>query len=277
MHEGQRGASDARTLLVRMTRCWREAVLAVVVFAPLALFLAGDPIPQDLQYHAFADERTGFGVRNFFNVASNIPFLLVGVAGLWIVLAGAKIGASRSWAVFFIGTGLVSLGSGYYHWAPGNETLVWDRLAMTLGFMGLFVALVSEHVGEKSELVLLAAAVATGIASVAWWRHTDDLRLYYWVQLAPFLAILFVLVIFPGRYTRRMYLLYGLACYVFAKVAEVYDREIFALTSQSLSGHSLKHLLAAVGVLFVYLMLRRRIALPGQERKRAPQRPFWSD
>ncbi len=96
------------------------------------------------------------------------------------------------------------------------------------------------------------------MASVFWWRYTDDLRVYIWVQLAPLLAIPFILGLFPGRYTHRSYLLYGLLFYALAKVAEYYDKETYALTSLFVSGHSVKHLLAAMAPLYLLLMLRRR-------------------
>ena len=241
------------------TRYWREAVLLLVLVAPIALLLAGDPIAQDARLHRYADGRSFLGVPNFFDVASNLAFLLVGLAGLF---TGAwRSGASRSWLAAFLGTALVCFGSGYYHWAPDSERLVWDRLPMTLAFMGLFVALLSEHMGERLERVLLAPALIAGIASVLWWRYTDDLRLYIWVQLAPFLAILVVLFAFAGRYTHRAYLLHGLALYALAKISEAYDGEIYSLTARALSGHTLKHLLAACAVLMIYLMLVRRAPL----------------
>lgn len=246
--------------LLRPPFGWREAALIVLLIAPLAylLLLHGGPIPQDPGYHVFADGRTCLGMRNFGNVASNIPFLLVGVAGLLWCYRNPGTGAMRSWTVFFLGLALVCFGSGYYHWAPDSESLVWDRLPMTFAFMGLFAALLGEHLGEKLERVLLVPAVVVGIASVLWWKYSDDLRVYVWVQFAPLLAIPYVLAAFPGRYTHRRYLLYGVAFYVLAKVAEYFDREIYALTSQILSGHSLKHLLAAAAAFFVYLMLLRR-------------------
>jgi len=249
------------------TRYWREAVLLLVLVAPLALLLAGNPIPQDARLNNYADNRTFLGVPNFFDVASNLAFLLVGLAGLFT--GAARNGAARSWFVAFLGTALVCFGSGYYHWAPDSERLVWDRLPMTLAFMGLFVALVSEHIEERLERVLLAPALLAGIASVLWWHYTDDLRFYIWVQLAPFLAILVVLVAFPGRYTHRAYLLYVLVLYALAKISEVYDGEIYSVTAQALGGHALKHLLAACAVLVVYLMLLRRAPLPGRPAQTA--------
>ena len=237
---------------------WREAGLLVLVFAPLAcLFLFAGPIPQDQSFHALADRRTFLGVPNFADVASNLPFLLVGVAGvLWCFRIGA--GARNSWMVFFLGVALVFFGSGYYHLAPRDDSLVWDRLPMTVAFMGLLAALLSEHLFERIELPLLAAALAVGIASVLLWRHTGDLRVYIWVQAVGLLVIPYLLAAYPGRHTHRRYLLYGLGLYALAKAAELSDHQIFAATSGMISGHTLKHLLAAAAPFCVYLMLRRR-------------------
>ena len=240
----------------------RVALLTTIVLAPLLylLFLHA-PIPQDKGYHLFADARTCLGIPNFGNVASNLAFLLVGITGWLWCYKYLKTGARHAWMVFFFGVALVFVGSGYYHAMPNDHTLVWDRLPMTLAFMGLFTALLSEHLGTRFERAMLIPAIVIGVASVFWWRYTGDLRVYIWVQLAPLLAIPLVLAMFPGHYTHRIYLLYGLGCYVLAKVAEHYDQATYALTSLLVSGHSLKHLLAAMAPLFLYLMLRRREAL----------------
>jgi hypothetical protein len=237
----------------------RIAWLVAIIIAPLLyLLLLHAPIPQDKGYHLFADVRTCLGIQNFGNVASNLAFLLMGAIGALWCNRNLKSGARLSWMVFFVGVALVFAGSGYYHATPNDDTLVWDRLPMTLAFMGLFAALMSEHLGAQFEKPVLIPALVIGVASVFWWRYTDDLRVYIWVQGAPLLAIPFILAMFPGRYTHRIYLLYGLAFYALAKVAEYYDRETYALTSLFVSGHSVKHLLAAMAPLFLYLMLRRR-------------------
>lgn len=241
-----------------VSRYWRESVLTLVLLLLLAGIMVAGPMPQDPAYHDLADKRIFLGVPNFLNVASNIPFLLVGIAGIAFRLGRKGSRVSASWSVFFLGAALVCFGSAYYHWAPDNATLVWDRLPMALGFMGLFVALVSEHVNERCERIMLIPALVVGAASVAWWHFADDLRLYVWVQAIALVTVPLVIAMFPGRYTHRRYLLYGLGCYLLAKLAELWDREIFALTANALSGHSLKHLLAALGLFFVYLMLRRR-------------------
>lgn len=241
-----------------MHRYWREAALVLASLALLAGLMAVDSIPQDPAYHRFADTRAFLGVPNFLNVASNLLFLLAGAAGAAFCLAQSHSSARASWTTLFLGAALVSLGSGYYHWTPDDGRLVWDRLPMTFGFMGLLVAVVAEHAGDRFEHELLAAALIVGAASVAWWWLADDLRLYIWVQLAPLVVVLLALALFPGKYTHRVYLLYGLAAYVLAKIAEFYDRELFALTQGGLSGHTAKHALAALAVFLVYLMLRLR-------------------
>ena len=126
-----------------LQRYWREGLLILVPALSLIGLFSSESIPQDLTYHNFADQRVVAGIPNFANVASNIPFLAVGALGLGLCLR--RNGSSASWTAFFVGIGLVCLGSAYYHLFPQNATLVWDRLPITLAFMGLFVALLSEH------------------------------------------------------------------------------------------------------------------------------------
>lgn len=249
---------------------WRESALVLVLVLPLVLLFNGDPIAQDPRYHALADGRTLLGVPNFLNVASNFAFLLVALPGLQLAFSRSRPGAWRSWAVFFGGLALVCFGSAWYHWAPTSGSLVWDRLPMTFAFMGLFVAVLSEHVGEKVERRLLAPAIVLGVASILWWHYANDLRLYVWVQASPLLIALLLLTAFPARYSHRAYLLYALGLYILAKIFEIYDREIFVWTAQAVSGHTVKHLLAAGSGLFIWFMLKRRHPLPAESEHRSP-------
>jgi hypothetical protein len=88
------------------------------------------------------------------------------------------------------------------------------------------------------------------------------LRFYIWVQLVPLLTVPVLIVLFRPRHTHQWLLLIALALYGLAKVLETYDGEIFAWTGQSVSGHTLKHLLAASSCLAVLVMLRIRAASP---------------
>ncbi|MBI3778925.1 MAG: ceramidase domain-containing protein [Gammaproteobacteria bacterium] len=229
--------------------------------ATLAGVLLLPPITQDPEYHVFADRRGLLGIPNFLDVTTNLAFLAVGIAG--IVLCASRwhgIGARWAWMACFTGVALVSLGSGYYHVAPDNDSLVWDRLPMSIGFMALSVAVLSEHVSLRLEKYLLVPAIALGIASVIYWHYTDDLRLYVLVQFLPLLLLPVVLLLFKSPYPHRGLLLPALAIYVVSKLAEHYDTAVFAATGNILSGHSLKHLLAAAALFVVYRMLRARKA-----------------
>src|ERR1043166_6803997 len=117
-----------------LTPAWRVGIVALSALLPLGVLMMLPPIPQDPAYHAFADQCTLFGVPNFANVVSNVPFLLVGIVGVVLCVQRRLAGAQLCWFGFFVGLILIAFGSGYYHLAPNNETLVWDRLPMTVAF-----------------------------------------------------------------------------------------------------------------------------------------------
>lgn len=237
-----------------------QRVYLVLFLALVALIavLSLPPIPQDPAYHDFTDTRTFFGIPSFLNVATNLAFLIVGVLGVHACATGSVAGARSAWLTCFGGVALVGLGSSYYHLAPDNDTLVWDRLPMSVGFMALLVAVLAEHLRPRLEKILLAPAILLGAVSVLVWHLADDLRLYAWVQFMPLLVIPAVLLLFDSAYTHRRLLLVALAVYALAKLAEHYDRTVFEATGQIISGHSLKHLLAALALYIVYRMLQRR-------------------
>jgi hypothetical protein len=236
---------------------WRHLLLLAIVLGSLALMLSHDPLQQHAGYHRFADQRVVFGVPNFFDVSSNIAFLLVGVAGV-LFLARRTVSLRFAWLTFFLGVAIVSAGSGYYHANPNDGTLVWDRLPMTIAFMGLFAAILGEYVDERLGKILLVPAVLLGLFSVLYWRWFGDLRFYFWIQLIPLLTVPAVMILFRSRYSHGWVLLVALALYGLAKVPEAYDGEIFALTRQLFSGHTLKHLFAALSCLTALAMLWRR-------------------
>lgn len=243
---------------VLMKSNWRVTTLLVFIFGSLVWMFTLSPIPQDTAFHLFADSRSWLGIPNFLDVMSNIPFFIAGVLGLIAVRSSKEGSPLTGWLVLFAGIVLVSAGSAYYHWSPDNATLVWDRLPMTVGFMGLFVALSSEYVNEKLLKTLLIPAILVGAASVWYWHLTDDLRLYAWVQFMPLGSILIYLTLFKSRYTHSRLLLFALGLYVLAKVAETYDVDIYEAIGGLASGHTIKHLLAAAGCYALVVYVRNR-------------------
>lgn len=238
----------------------REALIALLLAALLPVLLAFAPIPQVPTYHDLADQRALFGIPHFWNVVSNLPFLVIGVMGLDL-LRRRPHEAAAGWTALFAGTALVAFGSSYYHYAPSDATLVWDRIPIGIAFMGFFVALLAEHFQGRASArakTLLVPLVVFSIATIYWWRATGDLSPWIWVQVAPMLAIVLALAVLPGRYTHRRYLAYALAWYLLAKLFELGDEPIMRWTAGAMSGHVLKHLAAAAGVWCFYVMLRKR-------------------
>jgi hypothetical protein len=249
----------------------RIALLAVVALLGIGGFLVlWPPIPQPLEYHNFADQRPLLGVPHCLNVLSNLPFLIVGVAGL-IYMAGpwsARPGAflqpaeRRPYWVFFLGLALTGVGSAYYHADPTNARLTWDRLPLTVAFMALFTAVLAERITWRLADWLLGPLVLLGMASVIYWDWTErqgagDLRPYLIVQFFPLAALPLLFLFLPARYTGTGDLIAALGCYVVAKVLELLDGQLYA-QGGIVSGHTLKHLVAGAGSYFVLLMLQRR-------------------
>ena len=239
-------------------------VLSIGAVVLVAAFFV-PPIPQDPAYHGFVDSRPFLGIANFGDVASNIPFLLVGLLGLVYL---AKGHARRSgpldsaFFVYFVGVGLVAFGSVYYHFNPNNETLFWDRLPMSIAFMALFSAFIADRIQERVGRLLLVPLVAVGLASVIYWHVSEqagagDLRFYGVVQFFPMVALPLICVLFRPRRLDGRYVAAMIGCYALAKVFEFFDHAIFEILGQTVSGHSLKHLAAAVAAYLALPMLKQ--------------------
>jgi hypothetical protein len=231
--------------------------------------LLAPAIPQDPTYHRLADARRWLGVPNALNVLSNAGFVLVGALGLRFL---GDTGAARQtfreagerwpYAVFFAGLLLTGLGSAYYHWAPGNPRLAWDRLPLAITLMGLLAAVIAERIGVRAALYLLGPLVAFAAASVGYWALTEqwgagDLRPYALVQFYPLVAIPLMIWLLPARYSGGAGLLTAAGIYGLAKLPELADAWVLSAT-RVVSGHTLKHLLAALAGYSVLRMLRHR-------------------
>jgi hypothetical protein len=244
-----------------------------IIFATvtIAIFLIPS-LPQNENYHHFADTRAIGGIHNAFDVLSNVFFLIVGLLGMRFVLNDRSaahpvqrfLDPRERWPylIFFAGVALTAFGSAYYHLHPDDARLVWDRLPMTLGFMSLLAATLNERISVKTGTRSLIPLLIFGVASVLYWNVTlarghNDLRPYVVAQFGSLLALLLLVAFFPPRYTRGADLIVSLLIYALAKVFEAADRPIFNLAG-IVSGHTMKHITAAVSAYWILRMLKLR-------------------
>lgn len=260
-----------------MKRDSKIILLGAVVVAGLVGTLGFlSPARQDPTYHRFADQRLWLDIPHAGDVLSNMFFAAAGLLGLvaLVMASRRKHPPAHFWrtpyAVFFVSVVLVSFGSAFYHWAPSNEALVWDRLPMSLAFMSLFSAVIAERMGATIGKELFVPLLLVGAVSVGYWNYTGDLRLYGFVQFLPIVLLPLVCWMFPARAGLRgrtlggLFVLYGLA-----KVFEHYDHQLWALLGHTVSGHTLKHVFAAGACALVAVHVLR---LPDGAHTHAPRR-----
>ena len=228
---------------------------AIAVLALTGIFILS-PIEQNKEYHNFCDSDTIFNIPNFWNVVSNIPFLIIGLIGLYktTTLLETKI----QYIMFFLGISLVSIGSGYYHLNPNNSTLVWDRLPMTIAIMSLFSIIISEFIDLKVGLKSLLPAVIIGLLSVVYWIIFNDLKIYILVQFYPVLAIFVILIFFKSKYNLTIGYWLLLFAYIIAKIFEHFDYQTQSVL-KIMSGHTLKHIVISIGIFsLLYTYINRK-------------------
>lgn len=239
-------------------------LLAIAASAIIGVFFV--PVfPQDIAYHTFFDQRSVYGIANFWNVVSNLPFLIVGLAGFQMLAAHSQSHYIRqnrlAYYLFALGISLTAFGSAYYHLHPSNNTLLWDRLPMSLAFMSFFCIVVSDYLSQRVAKIVLLPLIVLAAAAVLYWRYTEsigagDLRFYVLVQFLPVILIALVLLMFDQNTLRSNMIWTTLGLYLVAKLLEAGDQKIYEIL-EVVSGHTLKHLVAAMAA--YYLIARGNI------------------
>jgi hypothetical protein len=249
-------------------------ITAITIAALVFLFLA-PRVPIGPGYHDFADKRTFFGIPNAQDVLSNIPFFLVGIWGfLWL---SAKKGRSVfledreriPYLVFFAGVTLTGVGSFWYHVAPSDDRLPWDLLPMTCSFVSMVVVTFMERVNLRAGFFALVPALLLGILSVVYWMITTslgngDYKFYLFVQFFSPVLLALIIGLFRPRYSGIGYLVIAFGFYVAAKIFEEFDYSIYRHLGGLVSGHSLKHVTAAIACYWIFKMLQSRHPLNGE-------------
>lgn len=226
----------------------------------LVLAVALPGMPQDPSYHDFADVRTLLGVPRAMDVLSNVLFLGLGGIGLVYHFLGRldypNAAMRSSGLAFFAGFVLTAIGSGYYHRDPNDWALAWDRMAMVVVFAGVLGLAAAQRVSVRSASLLLPVALIGGMLSVAWFAATHSVTPYAIMQFGS-IALVAGACWLPkhGRGPNWAALI---AAYSLAKAMEIEDRQVFQLTHSLVSGHTLKHVFAALGGLAVLMPLMRR-------------------
>jgi hypothetical protein len=222
----------------------------LIILILLAIFLPS--IEQNQNYHNFADQRVLFGVNNAFDTLSNLAFIIVGALGLFNFYNNQYIKISNSFSVilnlFFISIILIGLGSSFYHLSPNDFTLVFDRLAMSLVFASILAMLAYLKISSRFGLHTLAELLILAPLTVLIWKFNGNLTPYVVLQFGGIILVILTLLLtktrMQGPCFTSLIILYGAA-----KLAEFYDEKIFNLSQNLISGHTLKHLIAALAVI----------------------------
>ena len=226
-----------------------EAGLLVGACALLGLALFGPSMLDSAHQHGFADQRTLLGIPCALDVLSNLPFAIAGVLGLvWLVRLphAAMDGVSRALvALFLAGLVCTSVGSSFYHWRPSDFGLFWDRLGMVLPFAGLLGLAAAGRVSGRAGIATAGAVLLGGTSAVLWWALSGNVLPWAVVQVGGMLVVLALAALPRRAEALAVHLGAVIAFYGVAKLFEAADHAILEATGQWVSGHSLKHLIAA--------------------------------
>ena len=247
-----------------------ESALLLALAIALLVACFGPDVAQHAHYHAFADQRTGWGVPFAMDVLSNLPFAIAGVWGLvglrhvsHLAQSSAQLSSHARGeprhqrgvqpalaALFFMGLLVTAVCSSLYHWQPDNAGLAIDRLGMVVAFAGLLGLSVADRISGRAGLATAATVLALGPLSVMVWATSGNLL--PWALLQGGGMLLIVLLAACPATCKPIPAAWGIplaaviALYALAKVLEMADHSVFELTHHLVSGHSLKHGVAAL-------------------------------
>ena len=227
-----------------------ETALLAVFVTLLALALFGPALAQPADHHAFADARAWQGIPFALDVLSNLPFLaaaILGFAALRRVPAAAMPAAQRGLAALFLaGLAVTAAGSAWYHWQPDDTGLAVDRLGMVLAFAGLLGLAVADRISSRAGIACSIVVLLAGPLSVWVWSASGNVMPWAVVQFGGMLLVCLLALRRPLPTALGLRLGLVIAVYALAKLLELGDHQVFEATGGLVSGHSLKHVVAAL-------------------------------
>jgi hypothetical protein len=132
-------------------------------------------------------------------------------------------------------------------------------------FAGLLGLLAAALVGERAGRVLPMVLLALALASVGLWFATGNVLPWALVQFGGIPLLLFAALRRPPAPALQVRWALVLLAYASAKWLELNDHMLFEASGQLLSGHTLKHLAAALAACPVIAAVARR--LPRQNER----------
>lgn len=208
--------------------------------------------------HPFVDARVLWGIPNALDVLSNLPFVGMGVWGLYALHRAPSVATATRQAatVFFTGLLLTCLSSSFYHWGPDAWGLAVDRAGMAAAFAGVLGLACAERVSLRAAPWVWGSVLAAGMLAIMLNFAAGVVAPWAVVQFGGMAVVLWAATqrVQLGAVGIRWTVL--IAIYVVAKLLELGDEAVFHATQGLVSGHSLKHIAASLAALPVIYALR---------------------
>lgn len=230
----------------------RERMLALACGAMAAVAVFGPAVADPGAAQVFVDHRAWEAVPNAGDVLSNLAFLAAGLAGLWqlarVPLRAIDAMERAMAALFFVGLMLTAGASAWYHWVPEAAGLAIDRTGMSVAFAGLLGLAAGTRVSGRAAAALGLTALLLGPFAA---RAALDGNVVPWalVQFGGAALLAWMACLRPRASALTVGWFGVLVAYILAKLFEANDAHVFAISGELVSGHTLKHVVAALAAL----------------------------
>lgn len=237
-----------------------------ILFLTLALGVVSILAPhinQFAHYHNFADQRTWLQIPCIMDVLSNLPFFLMGICGIVVlrrsILQEHRYASIRDmYLLFFYGLIMTGVCSSAYHLQANNQSLWLDRMGMSVAFAGMLGMAVANRISLRAGKAAVYTTLIVAPISLWVWQTTGNLAPWGVLQLGGMIIVFTLAFLKEVHGQPRLPLMYIILWYALAKILEIADHQVFALTGGWISGHSLKHIAASLAALPVICMLYRQ-------------------